>query len=73
MEVRHQATLNPDRVRVAVDVPVGWRIDQAPGMTRPFSRRASVNGQLDRTITYRVHVVRDPGAWDLWQRLEVGT
>jgi hypothetical protein len=73
VEVRHQATLNPDHVRVAVDVPVGWRIDEAPGMTRPFSRRASVSGELDRTTTYRVHLVRDPGAWELWQRLEDGT
>jgi UDP-N-acetylmuramyl pentapeptide phosphotransferase/UDP-N-acetylglucosamine-1-phosphate transferase len=73
VEVRHQATLNPDRVRVAVDVPEGWRIDQAPGMARPFSRRASVDTLLEQTTTYRVHIVRDPGTWELWQRLKAGT
>ncbi len=70
--VRHQPTLNPDRVHVSVDVPEGWRIDKSPGMTRPFSRRASVDTSFERTTTYRVHIVRDPGAWDLWGRLEAG-
>jgi UDP-N-acetylmuramyl pentapeptide phosphotransferase/UDP-N-acetylglucosamine-1-phosphate transferase len=73
VEVRHQPTLNPDRLHVSVDVPEGWRIDKAPGMTLPFSRRANVNTSLDRTTTYRVHIVQDPGSWDLWQRLEAGT
>ncbi len=70
--VRHQPTVNADRVHVSVDVPEGWRIDRTLGMERPFSRRASVSVQLDRTRTYRVHVVRDPGTWDLWARLEAG-
>jgi hypothetical protein len=70
--VRHQATLNPDRVHVSVDVPEGWRIDRAPGMERPFSGRASTSLELERTKTFRVHIVRDPGMWDLWSRLEAG-
>ena len=41
-------------------------------MERPVSRRASVSVALDKTRTYRVHVVRDPGTWDLWARLEAG-
>jgi hypothetical protein len=64
--------VNPDRVQLSVDVPEGWRIDKARGMERPFSRRASVSVALDRTRTYGVHVVRDPGTWDLWARLEAG-
>jgi UDP-N-acetylmuramyl pentapeptide phosphotransferase/UDP-N-acetylglucosamine-1-phosphate transferase len=72
VEVRHQPTLIPDRVHVSVDVPEGWKVDKAPGMSRPFSRRADVNVLLDRTTTYRVHIVRDPGSWDIWQRLEAG-
>ena len=35
VQVRHQPTLNPDRVHVSVDVPKGWRIDKAPGMSCP--------------------------------------
>ena len=42
LDVRHQPTLNPDRLHVSVDVPEGWKIDRAPGMERPFARRATV-------------------------------
>ena len=70
--VRHQATLNPDRLHVSVDVPKGWRIDEAPGMERPFGGRASATLELERTKTFGVHIVRDPGTWDLWTRLEAG-
>lgn len=72
VDVRHQPTLLPDRVRVSVDVPDGWRIDQAPGMDRPFAGRATATLLLDKAKTFRVHVVRDPGMWDLWTRLETG-
>ena len=72
LQVRHQPTLNPDRVHVSVDVPKGWRIDKAPGMELPFSRRASVSFQQLKDATFRVHLVRDTGTWDLWQRLENG-
>jgi UDP-N-acetylmuramyl pentapeptide phosphotransferase/UDP-N-acetylglucosamine-1-phosphate transferase len=70
--VRHQPTLQPDRLRVSVDVPDGWRIDKAPGMEQPFAGRATTTLLLDKTTTFRVHVVRDPGTWDLWARLEAG-
>jgi len=72
VQIRHQPTLNPDRVHVSVDVPKGWKIDQAPGMELPFSRRASVSFLQMKDATYRVHLVRDTGTWDLWQRLQDG-
>jgi hypothetical protein len=72
LQVRHQPTLNPDRVHVSVDVPEGWKIDKAPGMELPFSRRASVSFQQEKDATFRVHLVRDTGTWDLWQRLQDG-
>jgi hypothetical protein len=73
VELRHQPTLNPDRARVTVEVPKGWVIDRAPGMDRPFERRAKQSLQLDRTTRFRVHVSRDVDTWDLWNRLEAGT
>jgi UDP-N-acetylmuramyl pentapeptide phosphotransferase/UDP-N-acetylglucosamine-1-phosphate transferase len=73
VSVRHQPTLNADRLHVSVDVPEGWRIDKAPGMERPFARRASVTVDLERTKNFRVHVIREPSTWDLWSRLETGT
>jgi hypothetical protein len=72
LEVRHQPTLNADRVRVSVDVPEGWRIDKAPRMEQPFSLRATATVELDRTTRFRVHVTPDLGTWDLWDRLEAG-
>lgn len=70
--VRQQPTINPDRLHVSIDVPDGWRIDRAPGMTRPFERRASVATTLAKTTTYRVHIVPVHDRWDLWQRLQDG-
>jgi hypothetical protein len=70
--VRNQPTINPDRLHVSVDVPEGWKIDKAPGMERPFARRASASVDQTKTAHYRVHVVRDLGTWDLWDRLEAG-
>jgi hypothetical protein len=71
--VRNQPSIIPDTVRVSVDVPPGWKIDKAPGMERPFARRASLNNpNFTKTTTYRVHIVRDPGTWDIWDRLEAG-
>lgn len=72
LQVRHQPTLNPDRVHVSVDVPEGWRIDKAPGMERPFARRASASFEQVKDATFRVHLVRDTGTWDLWKRLQDG-
>ena len=72
VNVRHQPTLKPDRVHVSVDVPKGWHIDKAPGMDRPFAGRATATLLLDKSTTFRVHMVRDTGTWDLWGRLEAG-
>jgi hypothetical protein len=73
LQVRHQPTLNPDTVHVSVNVPEGWKIDRAPKMEIPYERRASVTTTaLDKTTTYRVHLVRDPASFDLWERLEAG-
>ena len=41
-------------------------------MELPFSRRASVSFLQMKDATYRVHLVRDTGTWDLWQRLQDG-
>ena len=57
---------------MSVDVPKGWRIDKAPGMDQPFAGRATATLLLDKSTTFRVHMVRDPGTWDLWARLEAG-
>jgi UDP-N-acetylmuramyl pentapeptide phosphotransferase/UDP-N-acetylglucosamine-1-phosphate transferase len=73
VQVRNQPTLNADRVHVSVDVPEGWRIDRAPGMELVFARRADVNVSPDTTMTYRVHIVPDAGAQNLWERLVNGS
>jgi UDP-N-acetylmuramyl pentapeptide phosphotransferase/UDP-N-acetylglucosamine-1-phosphate transferase len=73
VEVRHQPTLNADRVRVSVDVPEGWRIDKAPHMRKQYARLATTSIELERTTTFRVHITQDPSAWDIWERLRVGT
>ncbi len=70
--VHAQPTLNPDRVHVSVDVPDGWKIDQAPKMERLFSRRVSVNVLGDKTMTFRVHITSDAASQNLWDRLVSG-
>jgi hypothetical protein len=72
VEVRHQPTLNADRVHVSVDVPPGWRVDRAPQMERPFAQRATTTLDLQRTIKLRVHVVPDLDTFDVWNRLKAG-
>lgn len=72
LRVRAQPTLNPDRLHVSVDVPEGWKIDKAPKMTRDFARRASTNITLDKSTTFRVHIVPDGGKQNLWDRLVNG-
>ena len=52
--------------------PTAGASTKAPGMDRPFAGRATATLLLDKTKTFRVHVVRDPGMWDLWTRLEAG-
>jgi hypothetical protein len=72
LDVLHQPTLNADRVRVTVQVPEGWRIDETRGMRHTFSRAAVRHFDIERSTTLRVHLVRDPAAWDLWGRLQAG-
>ena len=72
LEIRHQPTLNADRVRVSVEVPNGWRIDHVQKMELVSTRRASASLTLEQTTTLRVHVVRQIGTWNLWDRLEAG-
>jgi hypothetical protein len=68
LQVRAQPTLNPDQLHVSVEVPDGWTIDRAPGMQKDFDRRVSTTTTQDKTETYRVHLVRDTGSQNLWQR-----
>jgi hypothetical protein len=70
---RAQPTLNPDKLHVSVEVPEGWKIDDAPGMTTDFARRVSANITQDKTTTFRVHVVPDGGSQNLWDRLVTGS
>jgi UDP-N-acetylmuramyl pentapeptide phosphotransferase/UDP-N-acetylglucosamine-1-phosphate transferase len=72
LQVRAQPTLNPDRLHVSVDVPPGWKIDQAPHMEMVFARRASVNLTLTKTTSFRVHIAHDTGSQNLWDRLVDG-
>ncbi len=74
VEVRAQPTLNPDRVHVSVDVPEGWKIDKAPGMERGVRTGASsANMSLEKTTTFRVHIVPDSSSQNLWDRLVTGS
>ena len=70
--VRAQPTLNPDRFHVSVDVPVGWKIDQAPKMELAFARRATVTVPLDKTTAFRVHLAPDTAKQNVWDRLVSG-
>ena len=72
VRVRAQPTVTPDRLVVSIEVPVGWRVDRAPGMTRVNERSVAVDGTQEETTTYRVHVVRDEANATLWQRLRAG-
>jgi UDP-N-acetylmuramyl pentapeptide phosphotransferase/UDP-N-acetylglucosamine-1-phosphate transferase len=71
--MRAQPTLNPDRVHVSVDVPKGWKIDKAPGMELVFDRRANANVTLEKSETFRVHIVPDASSQNLWDRLVTGS
>jgi hypothetical protein len=43
-------------------------------MEIPGKRRATVTvAGLDKTTTFRVHLVPDPDSWNLWDRLVAGT
>jgi hypothetical protein len=71
LDLGHQASLQPDRSRVTVEVPDGWRIDKVSGGVVPSGPdRASRSIELDRPTTVRVHVVRS--GVNLWERLKAG-
>jgi UDP-N-acetylmuramyl pentapeptide phosphotransferase/UDP-N-acetylglucosamine-1-phosphate transferase len=71
LDLGHQPTLQPDRVRVSVSVPEGWRIDAVRGgLARIHDGRAARILSVDRPRTLRVHVV--PQAANLWERLQAG-
>jgi len=72
LDLGHQPSLQPERARVAVEVPPGWRIVAAPGFVLPFSRLAVGRVELSRPVTVRVRVAPDPPTLDLWDRLEAG-
>jgi UDP-N-acetylmuramyl pentapeptide phosphotransferase/UDP-N-acetylglucosamine-1-phosphate transferase len=71
LDLGHQPSLQPDRARVTVEVPDGWRIDKVSGgVARPDPNRATRSLELDRPSTVRVHVV--PDRTNLWQRMKTG-
>lgn len=71
LDLGHQASLQPDRMRISVSVPEGWRIDAVRGgLARTDDRRAVQLRELDRPGTVRVHVV--PAGTNLWERLKAG-
>jgi hypothetical protein len=72
LHLGHQPSLSPDRARVSVTVPEGWRIDKVSGgLVKVLNRRAARILQLDRPTTLRVRVV--PDATSLWERLRTGS
>jgi len=73
LQVRAQPMVTPDRTSVSVAVPKGWKIDRAPGMTKDYARRASATVDLTKDTTFRVHIVPDTGAQNLWDRLVTGS
>ena len=72
LDIRHQPTLNADKVVVHVSVPKGWRIDKASGMTVVSPQQAQLKTALEQSITPQVHLVRDHSA-NLWERLQAGS
>jgi UDP-N-acetylmuramyl pentapeptide phosphotransferase/UDP-N-acetylglucosamine-1-phosphate transferase len=72
LDVGHQPTVNPDRLRVSVEVPEGWRIAEAPRLHRESARRVTSTGTQLEQRRVRVRVVPASSAWDLWDRLQDG-
>jgi UDP-N-acetylmuramyl pentapeptide phosphotransferase/UDP-N-acetylglucosamine-1-phosphate transferase len=72
LDLTHQPTINPDRVQVSVDVPSGWQVGTAPGLTKPFNQRAAGVVILDRNRQLRVQVIKQPPTLDVWGRLQAG-
>jgi UDP-N-acetylmuramyl pentapeptide phosphotransferase/UDP-N-acetylglucosamine-1-phosphate transferase len=72
LDVGHQPTVEPDRLRVSIEVPEGWRIAEAPGLTRESARRVTSTTTQEEQRRVRVRVVPDSSPWDLWDRLQDG-
>jgi UDP-N-acetylmuramyl pentapeptide phosphotransferase/UDP-N-acetylglucosamine-1-phosphate transferase len=71
LDLGHQPSLEPDRARVTLDVPDGWKIDRVSGgVAKPVATQATRSIQLDRPTRIRIHVVRD--GTNLWERLKAG-
>ena len=72
LDIGHQPTVHPDRLRVSVEVPQGWRIAEAPGMRRESVRRVSSTTTQLEERRMRIRVVPASSAFDLWDRLQDG-
>jgi UDP-N-acetylmuramyl pentapeptide phosphotransferase/UDP-N-acetylglucosamine-1-phosphate transferase len=72
LDVGHQPTVKPDRLRVSVEVPEGWRIAEAPGLNRESARRVSATSTQLEERRIRVRIVPASSALDLWGRLQDG-
>jgi Protein of unknown function (DUF4012) len=72
LDIGHQPTVRPDRLRVSVEVPQGWRIAEAPGMRRESARRVSSTSTQLEERRVRIRVVPASSAFDLWDRLQDG-
>jgi hypothetical protein len=71
LDLGHQPSLEPDHLRVSVNVAPGWKIDKVSGgVAKSLPTRAARIVQLDRPTQLRVHVVRD--GRNLWERLKAG-
>jgi hypothetical protein len=71
--IDHQPMLQPDRVRVSIEVPEGWRIADARRMESSSPQRAEASFLLKKPTTIRIRVAREYDALDLWNRLRAGT
>jgi hypothetical protein len=72
VDVGHQPTVNPDRLRVSVSVPDGWRIAEAPGFDQVSPRLATRTMAQREPQRLRVRVEPGAASWDLWDRLRNG-
>jgi UDP-N-acetylmuramyl pentapeptide phosphotransferase/UDP-N-acetylglucosamine-1-phosphate transferase len=72
LDVGHQPTVQPDRLRVSIEVPEGWRIAEAPGLERESARRVSLTLIQQEPERPRVRIVPDSSSWDLWGQLQDG-
>jgi hypothetical protein len=72
LRVGRQALVRTDRLHIAVGVPSGFRIDATRGFDDVSRRSATSSRRPTRPVTLRVHIVPDPGQWDIWARLVAG-